>query len=299
VFNQDTPSGAALQALGFALFIHDNESGALRLVDAAPDWLCRLWPAVALPGAEFPTGASPFLDNFLVDAVECWRGNSAQRTPSGPWIETDSQGVEVQLEATALNAGGRAVLLLERLGEDFEASKSVLQKARETLIAYQRLSEPHLPEIAVSLDRLRELYPHYRRCGFLIMRFIATEPYSRIVETISRTAHKHDLNILRADAHEFHADLMSNVKTYLHGCSFGIAVYDRIRSDEPNANVGFEVGYMMAMNKPVFLLKDQTLPQLQADLAGKLYKGFDPHDPEGTIPPHLERWLEDYGIILP
>jgi hypothetical protein len=56
---------------------------------------------------------------------------------------------------------------------------------------------------------------------------------------------------------------------------------------------------MMAMNKPVFLLKDQTLPQLQADLAGRLYKQFDPHDPEATIPPQFEKWLRDYGIILP
>ena len=131
------------------------------------------------------------------------------------------------------------------------------------------------------------------------MRFAATKPYSRIVDAISHVARRHDLKILRADAHEFHADLLSNIKTYLHGCSFGIAVYDRIQTDEPNANVGFEAGYMMAMNKPVLLLKDQTLPQLQADLAGKLYKGFDPHDPESTIPLHFEKWLEDYGIVVP
>jgi hypothetical protein len=298
VFDQGPPSSAALQALGFALFVYDD-SGALRLANTAPEWLCRLWPAVGLPGAELPAGLSPFLENFLIDAKECWRLGSAQRTNSGPWVEADFQGTEIQLEATALNAGGRAVLLLEQLGEEFEASKSVLQKARETLIAYQRLSEPQLPEIAVSLDRLRERYPHYMRCGFLIMRFTDSKPYGRIVDTICQTAQRHNLNILRADAHEFHADLLSNVKTYLHGCSFGVAVYDRIRTDEPNTNVGFEAGYMMAMNKPVLLLKDQTLPQLQADLAGKLYKGFDPHDPEATIPPQFEKWLEDYGIILP
>lgn len=298
MFDQGPPSSATLQALGFALFLYDD-TGALRLANDAPEWLRRLWPAVGLPGAEFPAGISPFLENFLIDAKECWRVGGVQRINSGPWVEADSQGVEVSLEATALNAGGRALLLLEQLGEEFEASKSVLQKARETLIAYQRLSEPQLPEIAVSLDRLRERYPHYVRCGFLIMRFTASKPYGRIVDTICQTAGRHNLNILRADAHEFHADLLSNVKTYLHGCSFGIAVYDRIRTDEPNINVGFEAGYMMAMNKPVLLLKDETLPQLQADLAGKLYKGFDPHNPEETIPPQFEKWLEDYGIILP
>jgi hypothetical protein len=57
--------------------------------------------------------------------------------------------------------------------------------------------------------------------------------------------------------------------------------------------------YLMAMNKPVLLLKDKTVETLQADLAGKLYKQFDPHDPEGTIPAQLTKWLEDYGIVVP
>jgi hypothetical protein len=51
--------------------------------------------------------------------------------------------------------------------------------------------------------------------------------------------------------------------------------------------------------KPVLLLKDRTVETLQADLAGKLYKPFDPHDPEGIIPGQLTNWLEDYGIIVP
>ena len=110
---------------------------------------------------------------------------------------------------------------------------------------------------------------------------------------------KHDLDVIRADENEFHADLWGNVRTLLHGCGFGIAVYERIETNEPNANVGLEVGYLMAMNKSVLLLKDKTVPTLPADLAGKLYKEFDPHDPDGTIPAQLTKWLEDNGIIVP
>ena len=115
---------------------------------------------------------------------------------------------------------------------------------------------------------------------------------------IEDTARSQGLSILRADAHDFHSDLLSNVRTYLHGCSFGIAVYERIESEEHNANVGLEVGYLMALNKPVLLLKDRTLPSLHADLAGRLYRTFDPHDPEGTIPSQLTRWFEDHGIVV-
>ncbi len=161
------------------------------------------------------------------------------------------------------------------------------------------LAQTHPPEIAMSLDRLRAKYPDSKNVGFLVMRFTAAKPFAKIVEIIKKTGEEHGLKIIRADENEFHADLWGNVRTHLHGCGFRIAIYERIETNEPNANIGLEVGYLMAMNKPVLLLKDKTVETLQADLAGKLYKQFDPHDPEGTIPAQLTKWLEDYGIIIP
>src|SRR5207249_8603199 len=94
---------------------------------------------------------SPFLENFLVDASACWNKGGEAHARSGPWIEQSADGSEITLEALALNAGGQAILLLERLGEVFEARKSMLQKARETVIAYQRLnSEMQKKEILLS-----------------------------------------------------------------------------------------------------------------------------------------------------
>jgi hypothetical protein len=161
------------------------------------------------------------------------------------------------------------------------------------------LAQPHPPEIAMSLDRLRAKYPDPKKVGFIVMRFTAAKPFAKIVEIIKKTGVQHGLEIIRADENEFHADLWGNVRTHLHGCGFGIAVYERIETEEPNANVGLEVGYLMAMNKPVLLFKDKTLKTLQADLAGKLYKQFDPHNPEATLPDQLNKWLEDNGIVVP
>ncbi len=169
----------------------------------------------------------------------------------------------------------------------------------EEIAPVSTLAQPHPPEIAMSLDRLRAKYPDPKKVGFLVMRFTAAKPFAKIVEIIKQTGEQHGLTIIRADENEFHADLWGNVRTHLHGCGFGIAVYERIETNEPNANVGLEVGYLMAMNKPVLLFKDKTVETLPADLAGKLYKLFDPHDPEGTIPTQLTKWLEDYGIVIP
>ncbi len=160
------------------------------------------------------------------------------------------------------------------------------------------LDNPHPPEITISLKRLRERFPDEKKTGFLIMRFGEAKPYPAIVQAIKATAKEYGLEIIRADENEFHDNLWENVQTHMHGCSFGIAVYERIAFEQPNANVGLEVGYMMAMNKPVLLLKDKTVTALQTDLAGKLYKEFDPHDPAGTIPEMVERWLRDKGIVV-
>lgn len=192
------------------------------------------------------------------------------------------------------------------LGQGWTAVTAKIFRAVDTDFAEERPSSMipvagilHPPEIAVSLDRFRARHPEPNKVGFLIMRFAATKPFARIATIVKRTAAELGLAVLRADENDFHADLWGNVRTYLHGCGFGIAVYERIEAEEPNANIGLEVGYLMAMNKPVLLLKAKTVKTLQADLAGKLYKPFDPHDPENTIPDQLTKWLEDNGVIVP
>ena len=135
-----SPADAVLTALGFALF-ERGPSGALCAASDPPSWLKLLWPNIAAIGSELVAAeVSPFLDNFLVDAEECWRAGEAQRTRSGPWVEQNARGDEIQLDATALTIEGQPLLLIERLGDIFEAKKSMLQTARETVIAHQRLN---------------------------------------------------------------------------------------------------------------------------------------------------------------
>jgi nucleoside 2-deoxyribosyltransferase len=105
------------------------------------------------------------------------------------------------------------------------------------------------------------------------------------------------ITALRADDKDYHDDLFWNILTYIYGCGIGIAVFERIEQEEFNPNIAFEVGYTMALKKPVLLLKDQTLNNLNADLIGKLYKEFDPQSISGTIAPQLQRWLKDKNII--
>lgn len=135
-----SPAQSVLEALGFVLFARE-ESGGLRLLGDAPPWLDTLWPALTRNEGILPIAdASPFLENFLIDAQECWTKGGEERAQSGPWIEQDRSGAQVELDATAMTIKGQPVLLLERLGEAFAARRAALQQARETVIANQRLN---------------------------------------------------------------------------------------------------------------------------------------------------------------
>jgi len=153
-----------------------------------------------------------------------------------------------------------------------------------------------LPEIASGVEKFRADYPIGSKTAFVIMQFGATKPHDALVTCIKETLKKYGITALRADDKEYMDDLFPNLKTYMHACNFGIAVFDRITEDDFNPNVSLEVGYMLGMGKNVLLLKDKTLKYLQTDLTGKLYKPFDTSDIENTIPQQIEKWLTDKGL---
>jgi nucleoside 2-deoxyribosyltransferase len=84
--------------------------------------------------------------------------------------------------------------------------------------------------------------------------------------------------------------------TYIYGCGLGVAIYERIESESFNPNVSLEIGYMLALEKPVCLLKEKTLKTLHSDLIGKLYQSFDVYKPSTSIPHALYKWLKDKGF---
>jgi len=155
----------------------------------------------------------------------------------------------------------------------------------------------HVPvEIQESLQRFQLDYPDPAKVAFLMMRFGRTQAHEQIVVGIKKALDPLGIAVVRADDKQYHDDLFPNVLTYVYGSSFGIAVFERIETEEFNPNVALEVGYMFALKKHLCLLKDKTLKTLHADLVGKLYRVFDPLDPVATIPKELSQWLKDKGL---
>ena len=153
------------------------------------------------------------------------------------------------------------------------------------------------PEVRPAVLALLEEYPHYDKNCFVIMPFRNTAVHSEIFDVISSTLTGCGLTALRADTKIFSDDLFLNILAYLHGCKFGIAVFERVLTQDFNPNVSLEVGYLLGLRKPVLLLKDQTLPRLPSDLVGRLYTEFNTFDVKGTLPAGIQHWLVNKKLL--
>lgn len=147
------------------------------------------------------------------------------------------------------------------------------------------------PDLSPFIERFLAEHREPQRCGLVIMRFDDTRAHRAVLEAVRATCGQRGLSILRADDHRFSEDLLTNVRTYMHCCAFGVAVMERISAQEHNPNVALEIGYMLALGKPVCLLKDRTLTALQSDLVGRLVNEFDVQDPAGSVSATLDSWL--------
>jgi hypothetical protein len=150
-------------------------------------------------------------------------------------------------------------------------------------------------EISESLARFRRDHPDPSKTAFIMMSFVKTDAHEQIVSALKEVLESHGLTGLRADDKEYHPHLVLNINTYMHGCGLGVAMFERIETDNFNPNVALEVGYMLALKKNVCLLKDRTLKSLHVDLFGMLYREFDTQHIKETIAHSLSGWLGDKG----
>lgn len=181
----------------------------------------------------------------------------------------------------------------------FDQAQRLFDSMAEEILQFwpdENSTEPPT-EIRKSLELFKEDHPDPLKTAFIMMKFGDSSVHLKITEAVKHSLNKFEILGIRADEKQYHDDLFYNILTYIYGCGIGIAVFERIEADEFNPNVSFEVGYMIASNKPVCLLKDRTLKTLQTDLIGKLYRVFDPLDPSNTIPDAITRWLIDKGFV--
>jgi len=166
----------------------------------------------------------------------------------------------------------------------------------------QRFMNADKIELSVPIElippsRKFDKYFKGKQVAFIMMQFRKTPAHNKILKTIKNALAAHNIIGVRADDRQYDDDLLNNVRTYMHCCTFGISVFERLSEDEFNPNVSFEVGYMLGLKKEVCMLKDSTLKNLHTDLAGKLYREFSTQAPS-TISEQITSWLKDKNLIV-
>ena len=187
-------------------------------------------------------------------------------------------------------------------GRDEPASAPRFPGAAGRAVQYEPLSYPGLmpedpPELVPHVRAFRTDHPEPRRNAFIMMRFGASRRHQDILKAIRDVLANYGIEALRADDKVYDDLLMMNLRTYLHGCGFGVAVFDRIESEIHNPNVALEVGYMLALGKRVCLLKDRAIARLPSDVIGSIYTEFDMDDISNSIKESLTRWLTQRGLV--
>jgi signal transduction histidine kinase/CheY-like chemotaxis protein/HPt (histidine-containing phosphotransfer) domain-containing protein len=131
-----TDIAAVLAAIELAVF-EPASSGRFRLLSAPPQWLRELMPAVEEGYEADLTDRFPLLEAFLPEAEGAWR--SGGRTSSDLWTETRTKGEDIHLQAWALSASARPLLVIEAADALYRERQLTLQYAHETALQYETI----------------------------------------------------------------------------------------------------------------------------------------------------------------
>jgi len=113
-------------------------NGSFSIIGNAPDWFLHFYSDAGYRREGLRLANKfVFLENFLIDADFCWANNDSQSLKSGIWTEVDLLGNEFNFEATALVLKNRNILLIERLGIDYDEKQYLIQKGRENYLNHQ------------------------------------------------------------------------------------------------------------------------------------------------------------------
>lgn len=155
----------------------------------------------------------------------------------------------------------------------------------------------HLVDIKESLKRFKKENPDPSKVAFIMMEFGKTGTFARIEKAIKDTLKENGLKGYKANDKTYNIDKFANIRTFMEGCGFGIAVFEQIETKEFNPNVALEVGYMLAHKKDVCALKEKCVGGLPSDIVKDIYVEFPRCRLTNYIKNGLTKWLRENEYV--
>lgn len=182
--------------------------GVFKPLASLPDWFHALWQTGRSKSFRLAE-KSPFLENFLADAEEFWKSRAPGSASSGSWIERDASGKEIRLEASAFWLAGKRVLLVRDLSGTFAQQQQLLQTARDSLLAHERLiRETQKKEILLHciIHDLSQPLTAMRGCFDLLLAKNLPPEIAKFVQTGHQESQRQE-QMIRGILEAFSADL--------------------------------------------------------------------------------------------
>jgi HD-GYP domain-containing protein (c-di-GMP phosphodiesterase class II) len=127
-----------------------------QLLSPVPADFLAIYPEISEQDNLFrPDQKFPYIEHFLEDAYKAWLAGKIIK--SGPWIETDTEGKEIALEASARVWKSKRILCLEILGDAYDAQHNMLQIGRENLLVKQFMEKLVRESVQKIRDREEEI----------------------------------------------------------------------------------------------------------------------------------------------
>lgn len=131
-----------LSKLDIAVFERNERTGKFHLQGFAPEWWHDRFgsePGTVLDFEQW----SPFLREYVAGDDPVRNAEAGTIEKSGPWTESDPQCGTMTMEATVLSLESKTILLIERLGTSFEQMRTIVQRARERMLAEDVATKSH------------------------------------------------------------------------------------------------------------------------------------------------------------
>lgn len=140
--NKDTTmlSQSYCEAMNVIMLECQNDGTFRLLSTTVPDDFQFIYPETLTERNTLrPDQKFPYIEHFLEEAIAAWE--KGEHIQSGPWMETGANGNEIALEASTTVLQSKRILLLEVLGESYDAQYKMLQKGRENLLVKNILED--------------------------------------------------------------------------------------------------------------------------------------------------------------
>lgn len=141
-----------------------------------------------------------------------------------------------------------------------------------------------------------------RKVGFLIRKFQDRDDRNTLINNIKQTFKENSLKLIDATEYTFHDELWRNIKEYMDNCDFGVVVIDNFTPDDDNQfnpNVFLEIGYLLAISKPILILIQNSLTRkIPTDMRPFIYETFDALDINSDkLKNIINKWIQNFNSI--